>query len=181
MLNLEVKEWREFIVGETFEVLNSKPYHKKDLKISDNFKNSIPYISRTNKNNGVEEIIQNEKKFKPNKRNTIAFGAENATFFLQPFEYISGNKIYTINHKKINKYNGLFLQQSLNKSIKDCGFSYGQGLTGTRAKRRSVLIPTNKELEPDFEYMENYTKLIINKKLEDYKKYAKKNVIKFGI
>ena len=62
MLNLEVKEWREFIVGETFEVLNSKPYHKKDLKISDNFKNSIPYISRTNKNNGVEEIIQNEKK-----------------------------------------------------------------------------------------------------------------------
>ena len=59
MLNLEVKEWREFIVGETFEVLNSKPYHKKDLKISDNFKNSIPYISRTNKNNGVEEIIQN--------------------------------------------------------------------------------------------------------------------------
>ncbi len=174
MLNLEVKEWREFIVGETFEVLNSKPYHKKDLKISDNFKNSIPYISRTNKNNGVEEIIQNEKKFKPNKRNTIAFGAENATFFLQPFEYISGNKIYTINHKKINKYNGLFLQQSLNKSIKDCGFSYGQGLTGTRAKRRSVLIPTNKELEPDFEYMENYTKLIINKKLEDYKKYAKK-------
>ena len=37
MLNLEVKEWREFIVGETFEVLNSKPYHKKDLKISSNF------------------------------------------------------------------------------------------------------------------------------------------------
>ena len=172
MLNLEDKEWKDFVIGEVFNVLNSKPYHKKDLKISNNYKNSIPYISRTNRNNGVEEIIQKEDNFKINKKNTIAFGAENATFFLQPFEYITGNKIYTINHKQINKFNGLFIQQALNTSIKDCGFSYGQGLTGTRAKRRNVLLPINKNNEPDYEFMEEYTKSIIDKKLNSYKKYA---------
>lgn len=174
MLNLEDKEWKDFVIGEVFNVLNSKPYHKKDLKISNNYKNSIPYISRTNRNNGVEEIIQKEDNFKINKKNTIAFGAENATFFLQPFEYITGNKIYTINHKQINKFNGLFIQQALNTSIKDCGFSYGQGLTGTRAKRRNILLPINKNNEPDYEYMENYIKSIKDKKLEEYKKYANK-------
>lgn len=174
MLNLEDKEWKEFIIGKTFNVLNSKPYHKKDLIVSNDNKNFIPYVSRTNRNNGVEEIIQKEEDFKVNNKNTIAFGAENATFFFQPFEYITGNKIYTINHKKINKFNGLFLQQALNTSIKDCGFSYGQGLTGTRAKRRNVLLPINEKKEPDYKYIENYTKSKIDKKLEDYKIYAKK-------
>lgn len=176
MLSLEDKEYKEFVIEELFDVLNCKPYHKKDLKYSNHLNNSIPYVSRTNRNNGVEEIIQKEEYFKINKKNTIAFGAENATFFFQPFDYITGNKIYTISHIKINKFNGLFLQQTLNKSIKDCGFSYGQGLTGTRAKRRNILLPINKNNEPDFEYMENYTKSIIDKKLEDYKKYAKKTL-----
>lgn len=169
--NLQEKKWKEFIIGEVFNVLNSKPYHKKDLKISNSYKNSIPYVSRTNRNNGVEEIIQKEDNFKINKKNTIAFGAENATFFLQPFEYITGNKIYTINHKQINKFNGLFIQQALNTSIKDCGFSYGQGLTGTRAKRRNVLLPINKKGDPDFEYMEQYIKNLIIKKQDQYFKF----------
>ncbi len=171
---LENKEWKEFVIGEVFNVLNSKPYHKKDLKISNNYKNSIPYVSRTNRNNGVEEIIQKEDSFKINKKNTIAFGAENATFFLQPFEYITGNKIYTINHKQINKFNGLFIQQALNTSIKDCGFSYGQGLTGTRAKRRNVLLPINENNDPDFEYMEQYMKNLMYKKIKQYLNYKNK-------
>lgn len=172
MLNLEEKEWKDFIVGELFNVLNSKPYHKKDLRIIDNSNSYIPYISRTNKNNGVEEIVFKEDSFRINNKNTIAFGAENATFFLQPFKYITGNKMYIIDNQNINKLNGLFIQQTLNTSIRDCGFSYGQGLTGTRAKRRNVLLPINKELKPDFEYMENYTKSIMDKKIQNYKRYA---------
>lgn len=174
MLNLEDKELKDFKVGEAFVVLNSKPYHKKDLKISSNKTKSIPYISRTNRNNGVEEVVQKEEHFRINNKNTIVFGAENATFFMQPFPYITGNKIYTINHKKINKFNGLFLQQALNTSIKNCGFSYGQGLTGTRAMRRNILLPIDQNSNPDFEYMEEYSKSIINSKTEKYKQYAQK-------
>lgn len=172
MLSLENKEWSEFCISEIFDVSNTKPYHKKDLKLATDINNAIPYITRTNNNNGVEEIIHKENTFKTNNKNTIAFGAENATFFLQPFEYITGNKVYTIGNDKLSKLNGLFIQQALNTSIKGCGFSYGQGLTGTRAKRRNVLLPIDDQLKPDYKYMDNYTKSIKDKKLEEYKKYA---------
>lgn len=167
----EDKEWKEFIIEDLFNVVNSKPYHKKNLEISNSINNSIPYVTRTNRNNGVEEIVIKKEDFKINSKNTIAFGAENATFFFQPFEYITGNKIYIIENNNITKFNGLFLQQVLNTSIKNCGFSYGQGLTGTRAKRRNVLLPINKNNEPDFEYMDKYIQNLIFKKLTQFKTY----------
>lgn len=48
MLSLENKEWSEFCISEIFDVSNTKPYHKKDLKLATDINNAIPYITRTN-------------------------------------------------------------------------------------------------------------------------------------
>lgn len=177
-MKLSDREWKEFKVEDVFDVFNSIPYHKKSLKADINNNNSIPYITRTNKNNGLENVVLKENYFKSNPKNIIIFGAENATFFYQPFEHITGNKMYGIRNENLNIYIGLFIQQVLNSSIKNCGFSYGQGLTGTREKRRSVMLPilSNNNEEPDWQFMENYIKTKYNEKKEKYKKYKEKTL-----
>jgi hypothetical protein len=163
---LDEVEWSEFNVNELFDIVNSKPYHKKDLDFS---KKELPYITRTNLNNGIEDLVSKKDEFLINPKNTIVFGAENVKFFFEPFEYITGNKMYVVKlkEKEMNKYTGLFLITSFDKSVKGCGFGYGQGLTGTREKRRKLLLPT-KNNQPDFEYMEQFIKNIL---IQKYKKY----------
>ncbi len=153
-LKLTDVEWGEFKVKDIFEVTNSKPYHKNNLKIT---KKGIPYITRTSFNNGLEEIVENINVHK-NPKNTISLGAENADFFYQSVEYITGNKMYIIQNDNISKNVGIFLIQSFRNSIKDCGFGYGKGLTGTRFKERIVILPMDSQGQPNWQFMEDYIK-----------------------
>ena len=153
-LKLTDVEWGEFKVKDIFEVTNSKPYHKNNLKIT---KKGIPYITRTSFNNGLEEIVENINVHN-NPKNTISLGAENADFFYQSVEYITGNKMYIIQNDNISKNVGIFLVQSFRNSIKDCGFGYGKGLTGTRFKERIVILPMDSQGQPNWQFMEDYIK-----------------------
>ncbi|MDU5806796.1 MAG: restriction endonuclease subunit S, partial [Peptoniphilus harei] len=154
-LSLNDVEWGEFKIKELFEVQNSKAYHKEKLTANTY---GIPYITRTSLNNGLDDIISIDQFFKTNRKNSISLGAENADFFYQEFEYITGNKMYSIHNKNINKRIGLFLVQVFRTSIKNCGFGYGKGLTGTRFKDRIVLLPLDSLGNPNWQFMEDYIK-----------------------
>ena len=172
-LVLKNKEWKEFLIGSIFKVQNSKAYHKTDLKEVNH--KGISYVSRTNSNNGVESIVKDNSLVK-NPSNSIVFGAENATFFYQPNEYITGNKMYFVSNTELNKFSGLFIQMALNSSIKNCGFGYGKGLTGTRVKKRFVKLPSTIDGKPDYDFMELYIKSKEQGKFNDYTNYINKRI-----
>lgn len=169
---LDNKKWKKFKI---IEVLgnsnNSRAYHSESLTMNSDNKNGIPYITRTNLNNGLFAIVLDQNYVK-NPPNTISLGAENATYFFQPYTYITGNKMYYYKSKKINKYSGLFITECLNNSIKDCGFGYGMGLTGKRSDTRNFMLPVNDNGDPDFEFMENYIKRLLFDEIEKIKKYC---------
>ena len=48
--------WKEFIIGETFELINSTAYHKSDI-IESGEKNKLPYVTRTSLQNGIEMFV----------------------------------------------------------------------------------------------------------------------------
>ncbi len=167
-LSLDDVEWGEFRIKDLFDVKNSTPYHKENLKSTSI---GVPYITRTSLNNGLDDIIETNESFKTNKSNSISLGAENADFFYQEFNYLAGNKMYNISNKNINKSIGLFLVQVFRKSIKGCGFGYGKGLTGTRFKDRVILLPLDNNGKPNWQFMEDYIKQeqkIIAQKLINY-------------
>jgi len=154
-LSLNDVEWGEFKIKDIFTVENCKAYHKENLECAIC---GTPYITRTSLNNGLDDIIKNNKNYKINRSNSISLGAENADFFYQEFKYITGNKMYSIYNKNINKSIGLFLVQTFRTSIKNCGFGYGKGLTGTRFKDRIVLLPIDRDKNPNWQFMEDYIK-----------------------
>ena len=161
-LSLESVQWGEFIVGEIFKITNSKPYHKNNLQVG---KGKTPYITRTSFNNGLEDIVENEN-FSLNPKDTISLGAENADFFYQGIEYITGNKMYYLSNERINRYTGLFIAQVLQKSIESCGFGYGKGLTGTRLHNRKIMLPIDSKGNPHYEFMESFMKNLEQKHLQ---------------
>lgn len=171
---LEDVKWKEFEIGKEFQVKNSKFYNQPMLKPSII---GVPYITRSNSNNGFDSTVLNHN-FALNPANTIVFGAENACFFYQPFKYITGNKMYFLLSDKINKFTGFFISQCLNSSIKNCGFGYGRGLTGTRLHKRKVLLPA-KNNKPDYNFMEKYIKEKEKRLNGRYKSYIQKNIKDF--
>ncbi|WP_417903938.1 restriction endonuclease subunit S [Campylobacter sp. LH-2024] len=170
-VSLDSVEWKEFKISGIFEIVNSKPYHKTSLQ-----KGFTPYITRTSFNNGLECCVKSDG-LKINPRNTISLGAENADFFYQELEYITGNKMYYLKNKNINRYTGLFLVKMLQSSIKNCGFGYGKGLTGTRLKNRALLLPVDSKGDPHWQFMEDYMKTIEQKYIEDILNYYNKKLL----
>jgi len=172
---IECKDWKEFkiksVIGES---VNAKAYHKESLKLEFDDKDALPYITRTSINNGLYSVVQNNGEYVFNPANSISLGAENATYFYQPYKYITGNKMYYYQNKKLSKYSALFIVCCLNKAVSKSGFGYGLGLTGTRSDTRTVLLPANAFGHPDYEYMEQYIKNLMIKKYNDYLAYAKK-------
>ncbi|MGM8203717.1 restriction endonuclease subunit S [Escherichia coli] len=148
MMKLSDREWKVFKIKEVFDIVNLKPEHKVNLKSS----GTTPYVTRTEKNNGVEDFY---KGLHIKKGNCITFGAETAKFYYQEHNFINGNKLYAIYNKSLNKYTALFLTTLFNNQFLDYG--YGFGLTGARFSNKKIKLPTlNKH--PDYNFMEDYIK-----------------------
>ncbi|MGX0208819.1 restriction endonuclease subunit S [Staphylococcus epidermidis] len=148
MMRLSDRDWKVFKIKEVFDIVNLKPEHKVNLKSS----GITPYVTRTEKNNGVEDFY---KGLHIKKGNCITFGAETAKFYYQEHNFINGNKLYAIYNKSLNKYTALFLTTLFNNQFLDYG--YGFGLTGARFSNKKIKLPTlNKH--PDYNFMEDYIK-----------------------
>lgn len=98
-------------------------------------------------------------------------------FFFQGVDYVSGNKMYCISNNKITREVGLFLVQVFRQSIKECGFGYGKGLTGTRFKNRYVMLPIDENNNPNWHFMEEYIKEREIKQMNDLKEYYKSRLL----
>ncbi|MFV8805893.1 restriction endonuclease subunit S [Aerococcus urinaeequi] len=162
--------WKEFVIGDTFELSNSTSYHKSDV-IETADENKIPYITRTSLNNGIEMHVKKDKSFNINSGNQIVFGAENADFFYQEHPFITGNKMYLLNHAEMNKPIGLFLVNALQNAIRGSGFGFSLGMTATRLSNRKVLLPALDNNDPDWDCMEKIGEELYQTKNEYIKNY----------
>lgn len=161
--------YKEFRVKEVFEVENSRPLHKVNLLPSEG--EGIPYITRTKFSNGFEETIVNVQGGFKNPKNTITFGAESVQFFYQPFEYFTGNKMYYLTRKdgeEITENQGLYLTTIIQSSLKNTGYGYGMGLTGTRFKEKKIMLPIDDTGHPNWTFMEEYVQIKSNQIKETY-------------
>ena len=121
-MKLSDREWKEFNIRDIFKPsVNSKAYHMNNLNEASDDEKGIPYITRTNVNNGLQCLVKKQNAFNKNPKNTICFGAENAKYFYQSFEYITGNKIYYYENDKFSENIMFFILNSLNKAISNCG------------------------------------------------------------
>lgn len=176
--------WRDFQIGGedgVFSIESSvSEIDKKNLNTETG---EIPYVTRTNLNNGIAMYVtknQNDKHV-TNEGNVITIGLDTQTIFYQPKEFYTGQNIQILDHDNLNINIARFLIPLLKVQLKK--FSWGgNGATLKRLNNSKMMLPVNDKGKPDWEYMEKEGKGLYNNqliKLRDYldKRHSVINVI----
>ncbi len=152
MKRIDTSSWKDFRIGSIFERIIKPPVvHSREVSPSDD---GIPYVVRSKFNNGVKCLVVRESHMRPSPGGTISFGAENATFFYQPTEFVSGRDIYYIDTTHLSEHTCLFLVSCFRRVAEK--YSYNFGLFPELLKEESIKLPICNDGSPDWKRMEKY-------------------------
>ncbi|MFW5804213.1 MAG: restriction endonuclease subunit S [bacterium] len=158
---LSEKEWGEFFIEDVAEILSGK-----DIYEAERFKGNTPYISATAQNNGIGHFVGNKNQtleedcLSVNRNGSVGYS------FYHPYKALFSNDCRKLRLKNPNKYVGIFISQQITKQRGKYGYGYKMGTA--RLKRQKIVLPINKNSNPDYEYMKNYVKRIEFEKLRKY-------------
>lgn len=150
MSKIDTKNWKEFRVWELFQCDTTFNIPSKN----DLIEWDIPYVTRSSENNWLSWYCWNIEKI--NEWNCITIWAEWFFAFYQKNDFVAWNKVYTLRHNKLNKYNAYFLISCLN--VLSWNYSFNNARVLDKIEEEIIKLPINKEWNPDREYMENYMK-----------------------
>jgi hypothetical protein len=152
---LDTNKWEYFELTSLFNISASSDPLITSLTIG----GETPYISSTEKNNGIFEYVD---ELATNSGNTITAnrGGSVGFFFYQPKSYMATPVDVRILTPKfeLNKYSGLFLTAILKQE--KFKFNYSRKMGTDRLQHLKIKLPKNKLGLPDFVYMENYIKTL---------------------
>ena len=153
---VDMSKWKEYKIGDIFSNIQ-KPhvYHTKHV-VEDS--SGIPYVVRSKFNNGIKYYVK-KPLGKINPPNVISFGAENATFFYQEMEWVSGRDIYYIDTQGLSRNICLFFTACLQPIASK--YSYNNGLFPKLLKEEKIKLPSLSNGDLDYDFMENYMNNLI--------------------
>ena len=172
-MDLKNIQWFEFIFEDIFKIYSTSSGIDKNKLNSK--KGSIPYITRTDKNNAIDFFIgEQDEKYKKEINNVITIGLDTQTVFYQKHEFYTGQNIQILQNEDLNQYNANFLIPLIKKQMVKFNWG-GNGATLTRLKRSKIILPSKKG-KPDFLFMEQFIREKENEKLNQFKNYIYKRI-----
>jgi hypothetical protein len=180
MNKIDLYSWRKYEIGKlNLNIVTPKVYHTREVTEADNY--GIPYVVRSKYNNGVKYRIEKTDSIVPNPKGVISFGAENASFFYQTEEYVSGRDMYYIDTANLDANTCMFLVVCLNKLT--TSYSYNYGLFPKLLRKETIMLPALEDGTPDWAMMGNIYKEKKNKFEKKFNKIyrIKANKIKIDV
>lgn len=159
---IDTSKFGTFIVEELFDIRPTRSYKMTNASLLDGGEN--PVLANSAYNNGIGGYSSQENT---EKGNIITFSdtVDANTIFYQENDFIGYSHVqgmYPINEYADNwsKYSLLYFASVFKARAKIKGFDYGNKFRRDVALKLDVLLPVNDVGKIDFEYMENYMKLI---------------------
>jgi hypothetical protein len=157
-MEMNTSEWKSFKISKLFDVYTGGDKPRKEIQEGI----LVNSIENQTTNNGIKEKIAfNGKKVFENFISIVSIGEGGKAFYQEEKGAIFTRVKALIPKFKLNKYIGLFLVPILN--LEGVRYSYGRVLDADRLKDTEIKLPVDKEGNPDWDFMENYSKLIYNK------------------
>ena len=116
-LALDNVEWGEFFIGGKtglFDITStSSGIDKNKLNQSEG---NIPYITRSEENNGINLFVSDEQnsKYQKDMGGVITIGLDTQTVFYQPQEFYTGQNIQILKNEKLSKFSSLAIKRRSN-------------------------------------------------------------------
>lgn len=160
---LDEKEWKAFLVTEIFDAIQ----RGKRLKNADHVPGTMPYVSSTANNNGVDDYVTAT----PGTRvfsNCISLANSGSvgSAFYEPFKFVASDHVTHLKKKEASKYLYLFLASVL--EMQKSNFNFNREINDPRIRKLQIMLPVNDGGEPDYAYMEQYAMNMMLAKYEQY-------------
>lgn len=174
MERLSEKEWKVFAAfGENglFNIATTSS-SIDGIKLKDGTTNLVPYITRSDVNNGVTRFVSDANfEFGSDDAGCITVGLDTQTAFYQPHKFVTGQNIQVITGEKLDEGTAQFLVTILKEQMK-AKFNWGgNGATLRRMKRLEVMLPVDDKGNPDYAYMTLYSTEVGGGMLMRYKNF----------
>ena len=167
MVGLDKVEWKEFSVGELFDIKIGKNIDGNKV---DRVNGGTAYITRKENTNGLDGFVNYDSEFLNSIYPVITIGNETAEPYVQDFPFFTGTKVNILLPKfkmdiSILKYIATSLRQHKGK------YSYSFTINSTRLKKQNILLPADKNGNPDFQYMSDFVKKLELDKVQEVLEY----------
>ena len=157
---LSEREWKSKRIEDICEEpYKAKAYNAIELQpCSSNARDSIPYITRTEENNGCKFYVQKSNEITSFERgNAITIGDTTATINYQAKDFICGDHMVILRSNHLNKYTGLFIVTLLNKER--FRYNYGRAFSMDIIKKTELPLPIIPNTDNvDWQFVEDYMK-----------------------
>ena len=176
-LTLNSVEWGEFRIKDLFEIEAVKGRPIENYK-----KGDIPYVSTAATNNAVINFIEKDKNILTSAF-AITVDPIKGTCFFHDYDFVgrgfSGASVNVLRNINLNKYNGVFICSSIEKTSK-LKASYGYLFNSNRLKMAVILLPIDFKGRPNWQFMEDYIKQEMKVQSSKVASYHENKLMKLG-
>ena len=164
MAKIDTNSWKPFVVGELFDIHPTKAYKMTNAQLMDDGDN--PVVANSSYNNGIGGYSsQNVTE----KGGMITFSDTTTAdaIFYQPDDFVGYPHVQGMYPKGAYASNWqesqlLFFVAVFRKTAVIRGFDYAYKFTREIASEMEILLPVDKSGEPDWVYMDEYMRNIMD-------------------
>ncbi len=162
------REWKEFYFSDVF----TRIQRGKRLKKDDHIEGTIPYISSTATNNGIDGFIGNKERvcIFSNCISLANSGSVGSAFF-QEFDFVASDHITSLQKEGIDKYAYLFMLPIISRLSEK--YSFNREINDLRISRECLMLPIQTDGTPDWEFMSAFMKRVEQDTLSGALRYFK--------
>ncbi len=165
-MKLSDRQWKIFKLSDIFINFHGKRLTKKD-RISGN----IPMLTASENMQGVSDFVDSISSQGINIYSDCISIDMFGHAFYHDYKCCGDDNIYFLINDNISKYSKIFITTCINKN--NIKYSYGNQFRQNNADMDRIVLPTKNGHIPDYDFMENYIKELMHKKVQNYIKYIK--------
>lgn len=152
---LEDREWIEFQFKDVF----TRIQRGKRLKKDDHIEGTIPYISSTAINNGIDGFVGNKERVRifSNCISLANSGSVGSAFF-QEFEFVASDHVTSLQKEGVDEYAYLFMLPIISRLSEK--YSFNREINDLRISRERLMLPVQTDGTPDWEFMSAFMKKV---------------------
>lgn len=160
---LDTTQWKRIPMADIFEMSNTKSITAASL-IPDS--GEVPYVTAQEGANGVQMYVDCPDEWL-DKGECILIGGKTLTFSYQKYDFCSNDShniaLYSRESASKSENCQLFLISALRASLEQT-YSWGDSISMKRIKDDSVMLPVTSEGNPDWAYMEQTMRHVLNER-----------------
>ncbi|MCR1995033.1 restriction endonuclease subunit S [Bifidobacterium animalis] len=150
--SMDLSSWRSFLIQDLFVVTKGTRLTRANM-----IEGTTPFVGATLENNGITAYVGNTEHIHPGGVMTVAYNGQKAMgkAFWQPKPFWASDDVNVLYPKfELTREIALFLQPLFWEASKP--FSYDAKWGKEAMERTPIMLPTDPQGEPDWQWMQQY-------------------------